>query len=203
MGEKGLHFDQGGFVLLGQLFRKYEGKLRWNRWTLKTILFCAQFGNKWRFVVSYDPQGYAHGVKCLEGQNAQAINKEIVYQTVVEYKYAKPAFHGTNVVNFASIIESGENRPSARGVIMMTEELPSSGRATSGSRSSSPLFLQVDVGKAILNGIGFRYSSTGSVVCFESIPVKFLIDCHQNGDRRAVIWDCQLHLKKSLSLIHI
>ena len=83
--------------------------------------------------------------------------------------------HGTTLDSFKTIVASGRLDRMKRTAIQMAIGPYGCGDVTSGVRSSSEVYIYIDVVSAMRDGLKFYRSSNGVICCEGPIPLRYFL----------------------------
>ena len=152
--------------------------------TLQRLLHVVRINSKQRFAVSTHGETGKLQIRANQGHSIKNVTVEMT--PIVAAEQAPLVIHGTNRRLYSSIMKNGL-KPMSRQHIHFATGYPDDGKVISGMRTTSDMFIHIDVDKALAAGIPFYRSANGVILspgdangCIPSTYFADVLDSYGN-----------------------
>lgn len=155
--KKGLHLDSGGFVKASDLYvlDDLDGL---NEESLRLIV---DLDTKRRFELN---EGPPLKIRATQGHSIKQIKSEDLLTQITSQNRPAFAVHGTTTANYALIKRCGYLDRMTRNHIHFATKLPGEDGLISGMRTTSSVFVYLDIDKCLEDGVPVFISSNGVIL---------------------------------------
>ncbi|CAD7962343.1 unnamed protein product [Amoebophrya sp. A120] len=160
-GTNNLEIRKDGYAKLSSIMKTKDFK---GKHTIEQVMAVCYYDSKSRFsMIREAGVNTEYLVRANQGHTMKNVNDEQLLQKITDPTSIQgEAIHGTYTVHWPFIKQQGLSK-AARNHIHLAQGLPQDGKIR-GMRSSAEIFIYVDLGKAMADGIVFYESSNGVIL---------------------------------------
>jgi 2'-phosphotransferase len=162
--KEGLTIRDDGYILIDDVLKHIQKSMKNNSVTIESIIDIVKNSDKKRFEISED----GDFIRAAQGHSMKNVKtEELLRKLTLNDSFQFLCYHGTTLKAIKSINETGLNKMD-RNHIHFSIGLPGDDTVISGMRNSSDIIIELDLKKAMNDGIEF-YISSNNVILSEGI----------------------------------